>query len=93
MPIQILNSSFTDQFGNTLPSYKANAGDRTTLLIELLTNIRFSSLTNPMILDPSNNQITISSGSWLEEGFRVGDSVVFTLYTAGGAVITTWSTA
>ncbi len=93
MPIQILNSSFTDQFGNTTPSYKANAGDKITLLIELLTNVRFSSLTNQMILDPSNNQITISSGSWLEEGFRSGDNVVFTIYTSGGSVVTTWTTA
>jgi hypothetical protein len=46
-----------------------------------------------MTLDPSVNQITISSGSWLEEGFRVGDNVVFTIYSAGGAVVTTWTTA
>lgn len=92
MPIQILNTSFTDEFGNTLPSYTSNAGDKITLSVTLLSNVRISSLTAPLILDPSNNQITISSGSWLQEGFRVGDTVVFTIYSAGGAVITTWST-
>jgi hypothetical protein len=51
------------------------------------------SLANPLILDPSLNQITSSSLSWLDEGFRVGDTVVCYKYTSGGSLITSWTTA
>jgi len=60
--------------------------------ITILSGIRISSLTAPLILDPSINSITNSTESWLQEGFRVGDTVVFTIYSAGGAVVQNWST-
>jgi hypothetical protein len=60
--------------------------------ITILSGIRISSLTAPLILDPSINSITSSTESWLQEGFRVGDLVTFTLYSVGGSVIQTWNT-
>ena len=51
MPIQILSQSFTDDFGNTLPSYRANAGDRVTMSTRLISSIRISSLTNPFKIE------------------------------------------
>ena len=91
MPIQILSQSFTDDFGNTLPSYRANAGDRVTMSTRLISSIRISSLTNPFIIDPVLKSFTLSSGSWLKEGFRVGDSVYMAIYDSNGNLVTSWN--
>jgi hypothetical protein len=42
-------------------------------------------------LDPSTNQITCNTNNWLDEGFRVGDQIEFTIYNSGGAVLFTWN--
>lgn len=92
MPIIVQNIEFFDNFGNgPFPSYRCNAGDRQSVRITLWSSIRINSLTDPLTLDPSTNQITCNTNNWLDEGFRVGDTVVCTIYTAGGSVITTWN--
>jgi hypothetical protein len=92
MPIQIYDKSFTDLFGNSLTYYKTNAGDPITLDLNLRSSIRISSNTNPLFLDASINQITSSSQSWIEEGFRTGDSVDCKIYSTGGSVVHSWTT-
>ena len=92
MPIQIYDKSFTDLFGNSLTYYKTNAGDPITLDLNLRSSIRISSNTNPLFLDASINQITSSSQSWIEEGFRAGDEVSCTIYSTGGSVVHDWDT-
>ena len=49
-------------------------------------SIRFSSLTNPLFLDWTTNSITSASQSWIEEGFRQGDTVTYTIYDVNGLV-------
>lgn len=94
MPVQLITSEYYDNFGNgPFASYVSNAGDQFTVIHTLHTNIRLSSLTNPLFLDPSINTIQSSSISWLTEGFRVGDLVQFTLYSSTGSVIQQWTTA
>ena len=93
MPVLVQTSEYFDTFGNgPFLSYINNAGDKARLELTILSGIRISSLTNPLTLDPSNNTITSSSQSWLDEGFRVGDTVVFTKYDSSGNILNTWST-
>jgi hypothetical protein len=93
MPVQIFNKNYTDIFSNSLSYYKTNVGDPISLDLTLHASIRLSSLTNPMFLDASINYITSSSQSWIDEGFRVGDSVTCNIYSVGGGVVHTWTTA
>ena len=93
MPVQIFNKTYTDIFGNSLSYYKTNVGDPINLDLTLHASIRLSSLTNPMFLDASINYITSSSQSWIEEGFRVGDSVTCNIYNVGGGIVHTWTTS
>lgn len=92
MPIIVQNIEFYDNFGNgPFPSYRSNAGDRQNVKITLWSSIRINSLSDPLTLDPSTNQITCNTSNWLDEGFRVGDQIEFTIYNSGGGVITTWT--
>lgn len=92
MPIQIYDKDYTGIFGSSLTYYKSNAGDKTTLELLLHSSIRITSLTNPLFLDPSINQITSSSLSWIEEGFRAGDTVECKTYQSSGVVVDSWVT-
>lgn len=92
MPVLIQNVEFYDNFGNgPLPSYKNNAGDRFNMVVTIWSSIRISSLANSLILDPSLNTITSSSLSWIDEGFRLGDTALCTIYSGGGSPIFTWN--
>jgi len=93
MPVQIFNKTYTDIFGTSLSYYKTNVGDPMNLDLTLHASIRLTSLTNPMFLDASINYITSSSQSWIEEGFRVGDSVTCNIYNVGGGIVHTWTTS
>jgi len=93
MPIIVQSVEFYDNFGNgPFPAYRCNAGDRQNVRLTLWSSVRINSLTDSLILDPSLNQITCNTNNWLNEGFRAGDAVVSTIYTAGGSVITSWAT-
>jgi hypothetical protein len=85
MPIQIETQSFEDIFGNVLPYYQANPGDISTAIFRVRSAIRLSSVNNPLTYDPVLQQITSSTISWLEEGFRVGDWVLFVRYNSQGS--------
>lgn len=92
MPVNLVSTTFSDEWGNVTPAYKSNAGDRITAVLTLESSVRVSSVSNSLLLDPSINTITWNGGDFLAEGFRVGDPVVFTLYSAGGTVLQTWTT-
>lgn len=91
MPVQIFNKSYTDIFGDSLGYYRMNAGDKVKLALTLHTTIRFTSLTNPLFLDWTTNTITSASQSWIEEGFRPGDTVNVIIYDVNGVLFNTFS--
>jgi len=91
MPVQIFNKSYTDIFGNSLSYYKTNVGDPINLDLTLHASIRMSSNTNPMFLDGAINYITSSSQSWIDEGFRVGDTINCSIHAFDGSVLTSWT--
>lgn len=90
MPIVIINKTFLDNFGNALTYYQSNVGDRQNITLEVETNIRLSSVGNPILIDISTGQHTSTSQSWLQEGFRVGDTINVTKYAQDGTTILTW---
>ena len=89
MPIQIEISEFTDAFGNVLPYYKSNAGDKFTANFRVRSAIRLTSLTAPLTLDGTLQQISSPVVSWLDEGFRVGDWVKITKHASVGPTMST----
>jgi hypothetical protein len=76
---------------NQLTYYKANTGDRHSFSFRVESNIRISSVGNPILFDLTTNQLTSTSNSWLAEGFRDGDSITLTKYDSGGSVLITWN--
>lgn len=82
MPIQIINKTFTDIFGNNLGFYQANAGDTTRLTMTIHSSILINSQDSPLQLDLSvyPYEITSPSLSWIEEGFRLNDTVQIRIY-------------
>ena len=87
MPIQITDQLFQNsQFTNSYNQYTANAGDRTYCVFSVRTAMRVSSVDNPLSLDYSLNQITSPAVSWLDEGFRVGNTVQISKYNSTGLV-------
>lgn len=93
MPILIDNVNFTDAFGNNTTFYKANAGDEVTAVFSIRSQQRLSSVGNPLTLDATLNQVTSTSVSWLDEGFRPGQNVLVRINASGGALINQfWTT-
>jgi len=94
MPVQIINKTFTDIFGNSSNFYQANSGDKTSveLLIEETISVQSGGQVGILELDPVNNIIFWNTGNFLTEGFRTGDAINFAIFTAGGSLITSWST-
>lgn len=91
MSIGIISKSFTDEFGNTTSVYKANSGDRTTCTYTLFSNIGFERQVNGNFsFDYTNKRISFTDGisSWLKEGFKVGDTVRYTVYDPSDAIAT-----
>lgn len=86
MPILINSTTFTDNFGNTLPFYKGNAGDKFSVNFNIASLVRMTSIGNPLTIDTSLNQVLSPSVSWIEEGFRVGDDALVRIHDAGGAI-------
>lgn len=82
MPIQIVNKTYTDIFGNSLGFFQANAGDKVTFTMGIQSSIRLSSQQSPFQLNLSvyPYEITSPSESWLDEGFRLNDTVQVNIY-------------
>lgn len=89
MPISITNKNFINDYG-TLPFYKANAGDSTSIELTLFETIRVESgIQSILSYNPSTKTITWASGNFLTEGFRVGDGINIEVTDNTGAVIST----
>lgn len=87
MPTQIQNKKFIDVFGGETSQFIANAGDNLIFESIFRTQIRMTTINNPLTLDVSLNAITSPTISWLDEGFRVGDWCLFLRYGSNGALL------
>jgi hypothetical protein len=88
MPITILEKEYTDVYGNSLPFYQSNAGDKTLVKYKILEQfLVISNSQNVLSLNFLENTITWSSGNWLKEGFVVGDVVQIRKYDSLGTQI------
>lgn len=94
MPVRLNTKTFTDQFGTTNSFFRVNSGDRVVAKLRLFNNIYVQSGAGVFLqLDPIQNIITWQGGDFEKEGFRVGQSVTFTIYTNGGSIIQSWNTS
>jgi len=66
-------------------SLRNNAGDFMDILFQFSSAVRLTSIDNPLSFDPTIQEVTSSSVSWLEEGFRVTDTILVRLYTQNQA--------
>jgi hypothetical protein len=83
MPIQIIQTKFSDNFGTASENtYNSNVGDQFSMVIDIQETIRMNSITNPMFLDLSMAPYSINSSSlsWIDEGFRLGDTVTIQIF-------------
>tara|TARA_R110000822_G_scaffold288004_3_gene409253 strand:- start:3047 stop:5248 length:2202 start_codon:yes stop_codon:yes gene_type:complete len=88
MPIIPISNSFVDQFGNNTTYLKSNAGDYIRSSFTFQENIRVQSGVSATITNNNTTDILEwLGGSWEDEGFRVGDTVVCTVYTTSNGVI------
>lgn len=93
MPVQIINKQFTDLFGTSTNYYHANTGDKTTIELEIEEKISVQSGGSVGILeiDPVNNVVIWNTGNFLDEGFRVSDTVSFRIFSSSGSLLHSWS--
>lgn len=80
MAIKLTNNEFLDVYGNTSKDFKANAGDSITARHTFEMEIGcVSSLENQLTIDKIENKLTRGKGSFLDDGFRVGQMCTLTL--------------
>lgn len=91
MPTRLISNSYSDIFGNTLSYYKSNVGDKITLTNTIETNISITEdSTNNIKLDWIDNQIIIQGSlSWINEGFKIGDTISLIAYNPSGTIYST----
>ena len=78
MSIQLSNRTFTDVYGNDYSLYKANSGDDIKVRIDFTTSVSTkSSTTNIMNFYVFTKEVIRTEGSWIDDGFRIGDVVTF----------------
>lgn len=78
MPVQISNVTFKDIYNNIYPRFNSNAGDQTIFRIDFSDQILIlSSQQQQITFSALTGEVKLSTGSWLDEGFRVGDVVEF----------------
>ncbi len=88
MPIRIIDQSFTDLNNITLDFFQSNAGDMQVIEFKILEQILvIGNSENYLGYNALENKITWSQGSWLVEGFRVGDTINYRKYDSTGAPI------
>lgn len=81
MPTLINNTTFYDIFGNSYSKYTANAGDSITMRIDFSNCCCItSSQTQQITYSQLTGEVKITEGSWIDEGFRVGDALSFEGY-------------
>ncbi len=94
MPVQIVNKTFTDIFGNSVGYYQNNAGDPISCVFRISSRIRVSSASagTAFVINMIDNIVTVAGVNLLDEGFRIGDYVRFTKFDVNGNVLNTWIT-
>lgn len=76
MPTIINNVSFEDIYGDNFNVYTANAGDNVRCEINFSNSCCITSSTTQQITySQLTGEIKLSTGSWIDEGFRVGDVI------------------
>ena len=89
MPIQIVDQDFERYaFNDVYNQYTANAGDDVECQWNIRTQMRVSSISNPLTRDIALNQITSPAISWIDEGFRTGNKVRIQKWSATQLVYT-----
>lgn len=77
MPIVLTDKSYTDIYGNSSSYFKANAGDTIDVKYTFSTEIFIlSSDANTIKINKITNTILQSQGSFVDEGFRVGQTYI-----------------
>lgn len=88
MPITLLNKSFADEFrGDSLTFLKSNAGDKTEMRLYFRSNILFRSGNGISAFVDYGNKSIDSSVNFEDEGFRVGDTVLYEVLNSAGVSI------
>lgn len=94
MPIQI-NSTTINNKVDQVPYtyYQCNAGDEMVASFDMNSTIHVQTGVQSSIeINPVTFEMTWLNGSWLDEGFRVGDNISITLYNNLGSVIVSFNT-
>ena len=88
MPTLINNVSFEDIYGDNFNVYTANAGDNVRCEINFSNCCCITSSTIQQITySQLTGEIKLSTGSWIDEGFRVGDVLTFKSFDPTNALI------
>lgn len=92
MPIILTNKQYTDIYGNVSTYFKANACDTISVKYSLSTEI-FSRSTpsNVWNIDKLDSKISQSQGSFINEGFRVGQTYILKTIDNANSVVQTWT--
>lgn len=78
MPVTLVSNLYTDVYGNTSSYYKANSGDTVSVKHTISTEIFVrSTQSNSMSMNAIDGTIIQSQGSFIEEGFRAGQTYTF----------------
>jgi len=92
MPIKLNSTIYTDIYGNTSTYFKANAGDTISVKHTLSSEIFLrSSSTNQMSFDAIDSTFNQSQGSFIEEGFRVGQTYTFKAVNNANVLVSSFS--
>ncbi|CAB4152092.1 hypothetical protein UFOVP597_50 [uncultured Caudovirales phage] len=81
MPTLIKQSYFYDIYGNLKDKYTANAGDYVSIRFDFSNCCTIiTSQTQQITYSALTGEVKLSEGSWIDEGFRVGDVLTFQGY-------------
>ena len=92
MAINLIQSSFTDIYGNVTNDFKANAGD--LIKVEHTYTTEISAITsnqNRFRVDKLENKLSRTEGSFLNDGFRVGQTYSLVLVTITNGIQNNWT--
>lgn len=92
MAIILKESKFTDIYGNITNNFKANAGDLINVKHKFETEISFiTTIDNQLKFEKLQNRLTRANGSFLQDGFREGQTYVLTLIENINVVHDQWT--
>lgn len=91
MAVLLTESRFTDIYNNVTKVFKANAGDKINIKHTFETSISFvSSQQNQFSIDNLEKKVTRGQGSFLTDGFRVGQNYSLRFINSANNVHDTW---